>query len=138
MDSIIFIMFAAIVVIGIALLAIITLTRKGPRGLNQEEYRSKWLRIEGSVNESESSRHMAILNADKLLDSALKNKGVRGETMGERLKNARSKLSNNNAVWAAHKLRNQIAHESDVFVKPETLRHALSAFKTALKDIGAL
>lgn len=138
MDSIIFILFAAIVIIGIILLVIITMTRKGPTGLKKDEFRSKWLRIENSLSENESSRHLSILNADKLLDDALKARGYKGDTMGERLKSARPKLSNNNAVWAAHKLRNQIAHESDVFIKPETARHALAAFKVALKDVGAL
>ncbi len=138
MDSIIFVMFAAIVIIGLGFLVIITLTRKGPRGLNQEKFRSRWLAIEGSLGESESSRHLCILNADKLLDEALKARGFRGQTMGERLKSARKTLRNNNAVWAAHKLRNQIAHESDISIKPQTARQALAAFKGGLKDVGAL
>jgi hypothetical protein len=137
MDSILILMFVVIILIGIGLMVMIALTRKSPVGLNREEYRSKWLSIETSLGQDSGSQHMAILNADKLLDKALKAKGYKGETMGDRLKNARSAFRNNNAVWAAHKLRNQIAHE-DIVIKPTTARQALKAFKNALKDIGAL
>lgn len=137
MNSIIVLMFVVIVVIGVGLMVIIALTRKGPIGLNQEQFRSKWLTIEGSLSDDPNTHQLAILNADKLLDSALKARGFKGETMGERLKSARTVFKNNNAVWAAHKLRNQIAHE-EITVKKQTVLQALSAFKRALKDVGAL
>lgn len=137
MNNFIILMFVVIIIIGIGLLILIALTRKGPVGLNQEEFRSKWLSIESSVNNDPNSQHLAILNADKLLDNALKARGYKGETMADRLKNARSSFKNNNAVWAAHKLRNQIAHE-EITIKLQTIRRALKAFKNALKDLGAL
>ncbi len=137
MNTFIIVMFVVIVVIGIGLMAIIALSHKGPAGLNKQDYRSKWLRIEGNVGTEPGSQQLAVLNADKLLDQALKARGFKGETMGDRLKAARPSFKNNNAVWAAHKLRNQIAHE-EVAIKPQTIRQALSAFKSALKDLGAL
>lgn len=138
MNSLIVILFAAIVVIGIVLLVIITTTRKSPKGLNKDQFQKKWLEIEHSLDASESSRHLCVLKADKLLDAAFKARGFKGETMGERLKNAQATLSNRNAVWAAHKLRNQVAHEPDVEIKPKSAQLALSAFKKALQDVGAL
>jgi hypothetical protein len=137
MNSLIILMFIVIIIIGIGLMVIIAVTRKAPPGLNQEEFRSTWLSIESSLGQDSGSHQLAILNADKLLDKALKARGYKGDTMGDRLKNARTAFKNNNAVWAAHKLRNQIAHE-DVEIKPHTVRQALAAFKTALKDLGAL
>lgn len=138
MDSVVVIMFVGVLIIGIILLIVIALTRKRPPGINQQEFRRKWLSIESSLTSDEASRHLAILNADKLLDAALKARGFKGETMGERMKNARTTFRNNNAIWAAHKLRNQIAHESDVQIKPQTAKFALGAFKHGLKDLGAL
>ncbi len=138
MNSLVIAMFVGIIIIGIVMMMIIAMTRKKAPGLNQEEFRTKWLKIEGSLIDDEASGHLAILNADKLLDAALKARGFPGETMGERMKSARTSFSNNNAVWAAHKLRNQIAHESDVSIKTKTVRYALQAFKKALKDVGAL
>jgi hypothetical protein len=81
---------------------------------------------------------MTVLNADKLLDQALRERAIKGETMGERMKTLRDTWSNANAVWSAHKLRNQIAHEADVRVTYDDARRALAGFKQALKDVGAI
>lgn len=133
----ILIFFATILIIGGAIL--IAIVTKGGHQLDQEKFRSQWLRIETSLKkDEESSFHLSVLNADKLLDSALKESGYKGTTMGERLKGAGQRFSNRNAVWMAHKLRNQIAHEPDVKVNYLAARRALASFKQALKDIGAI
>jgi len=130
---------AGILVVGVLLIIVIALTKKGPAQLDVEKYRSRWLTIEQQLKRDEiSSYHLCILNADKLLDQALREKGFKGETMGERMKNAREIWNNANAVWTAHKLRNQIAHETDVRVEYEEVRRALAAFKQGLKDLGAI
>ncbi len=135
----IIVFFAAILIVGGLLFAIITLTKKGAKNLDVDKYRSKWLAIENSlVRDQPASAHMAILNADKLVDQALKDRGIRGETMGERMKTVKNRWSNRNAIWEAHKLRNQIAHETDVNVSYDAARRALAGFKQALKDLGAI
>lgn len=130
---------SAILVFGGILFAIITLTRKGPSRLDIEKYRSRWITIEQQLKRNESqSYHMAVVNADKLLDQALKEKGINGETMAMRMKVMQRMWSHANAVWAAHKLRNRIAHEPDVNASYDDARRALAAYKEALKDMGAL
>lgn len=139
MDGQIIILFAAVLIIGGLLFAVITFTKKGPSALNVERYRVKWLSIEQHLKQDEvSSYHLSVLNADKLLDQALRDRGVKGNTMGERMKTVQQSWSNANAVWGAHKLRNQIAHEQDVRVNYDDARRALSGFKQALKDVGAI
>lgn len=139
MDGTIIIFFAAILIIAGLLFAVITLTKKGAIQLDVDKYRVKWMAIEQQLKkDQESSYHMTILNADKLLDHALKARGIKGETMGERMKNARETWHDANAVWSAHKLRNQIAHEADVRIDYNDTRRALAGFKQALKDIGAI
>jgi hypothetical protein len=139
MDGTLLAFMVGIVVIGILLIVVITITKKGPRQLDVEKYRMKWLAIENQLKRDEpTSYHLSVLNADKLLDQALKEHNVRGETMGERMKTAKDTWSNANAVWGAHKLRNQIAHESDVNVSYDDARRALGGFKQALKDLGAI
>jgi hypothetical protein len=81
---------------------------------------------------------LAILNADKLVDQALRERGFRGDTMGDRLKATRGQLSDRDEIWFAHKLRNRIAHESDVRVNYSQARRALGGFKRALKDLRAI
>ena len=134
----IILIFAAILVIGGAILLGIVMRGSG-RKINQDKYRSAWLKIENSLNkDNEASQHMAILNADKLLDSAMRDLGFRGNTMGERLKNSKSSFRNINAVWTAHKMRNQIAHEPNFKIDYANTRRALAIFKQALRDIGAI
>lgn len=138
MDNTPIFVFAAILIVAGLLLAMITLTKRGGQ-LDVEKYRVKWLTIEQNLSKDEpSSMLLAILNADKLLDEALKERGIKGETMGERMKAAKATWSNANNVWSAHKLRNQIAHESDIVVSYDQARRALSGFKKALKDLGAI
>ncbi len=128
-----------VLVVAVLLVVVMVLTKKGPAPLDVEKYRSRWLAIENQLNRNEmSSYSLTVLNADKLLDQALKERGLKGETMGERMKSAKDKWTNANAVWTAHKLRNQIAHEPDVRVDYDDARRALGAFKQALKDVGAI
>lgn len=140
MDSTALLIFiVGVLIVAALLVAVIMLTKKSISPLDVEKYRMRWLAIEKQLRSDEpSSAHLCVLNADKLLDQALKERGVKGESMGERMKNARDSWSNANAVWTAHKLRNQIAHEADVRVSYDDARRALASFKQALKDMGAI
>lgn len=139
MDGTLLAFMVGILVVGVLLIVVMALTKRAPVGLDVEKYRSRWLQIESSLKRDEQlSYHMAILNADKLLDQALRDRAIKGETMGERMKTARNTWSNANAVWTAHKLRNQIAHETDVRIGYDDTRRALASFKQALRDIGAV
>jgi len=141
MDQSISVIFflAAILIFGAIIFAVISLTKRGPSSLNVDKYRSNWLMIEQSLKRDEkSSYQMCVLNADTLLDHAMKEKGIQGTTMADRMKQLQKTWSNANNVWTAHKLRNQIAHEPDVRLDYDGARRTLQAFKQALKDIGAI
>jgi len=47
-------------------------------------------------------------------------------------------LSDKEAVWQAHKLRNHLAHEVGFEITPSHAREAIAAYQRALKDLGAL
>ncbi len=131
--------FSAILIFGGLLFAIISLTKNGPRTLDQNKYRSRWMSIEARLKrDDENSYTVCIFEADKLLDQALRDRGLAGKTMGERMKQYQGKWSNGNGVWAAHKLRNTIAHETDAKVDYTRTKQALVAFKQGLKDLGAI
>lgn len=138
MNDLILIMFISVIVIGIVLLIFISLTRRGGKTLDQEKYRSRWLAITQSAGSTPETWQFAIMNADKLLDTALKERGVAGTTLGERLKNAKPYVNNIDSVWRAHKLRNRIAHDDGVKVSQRQAAEALKIFKRALTDLGAL
>lgn len=140
MDSMIMAMFVGVLTIGIGLIAIITMSKKGHKALNVEEYQRQWLDIEKSIINTKDSGALqfAVLQADKLLDKALKELGYKGETMGERMTSASRVFSQREAVWVSHKLRNRIAHEHTVNINPVIAKKALSSFKRALRDLGAI
>ena len=140
-NYVIVLVLAGIVIIGAFLFWLIVKlsANKTHRRLDVEQYRIKFLAVENQLKkDNPSSFNLAVLNADKIVDQALRESGVVGETMGERMKAAANKFSDNNGVWNAHKLRNRIAHETDVNVSYEEARYALSDFKRALKDLGAI
>lgn len=138
-DSLMVIFLVVIAIVGGGILFIVTHSRGRSNQLDVERYRTSWLAIERLlVKGEESSSHLVILNADKLLDQALKQRGFKGDTMGERMKSAKDTWSNANNVWTAHKLRNRIAHETEVTIGYDTARRALAAYKQGLKDMGAI
>lgn len=132
--------FLVITVLIIAIVGVIYLVFTRPAGpsLNRQKYQRQWLAIENSLQrDNMDSYQIAILNADKLLDRALRDKHYRGETMGERMKSAQKVWRNANYIWGAHKVRNQLAHETEYVLTREVALRSLSAYKQALKDLGA-
>ncbi len=139
MNSSVFFMLAGVLVLAGVILWVIFHLSHSSQQLEVEKYRRRWLEIEGLLSRDDQKRcQFAVIEADKLLDYAMKENGVKGDTMGERLKSAKEKWSDRNAVWTAHKLRNQIVHEENVQVGYDSARRALSGFKKALKDMGAI
>ncbi len=138
MDNLLPLFFAGIIVVGLILIAVIVLVRRAPKGINREKYQHDWLTIEQSVTDDTGTQQLAIMNADKLLDRALKDNNYKGQTMGERMVSACRVFTRRDAAWAAHKLRNRLAHEDNVKLSRRLTQQALASFKQALKDLGAL
>ncbi|MDR0397982.1 MAG: hypothetical protein LBH36_02250 [Candidatus Nomurabacteria bacterium] len=129
----------AIIVVGALIFFMMSVTRHKPVALNQEEYQANWLKIEHALaRDDESSYNMVVLDADKLVDKAMVELGFYGNTFGERLKKNGTKFSALNSLWHAHKLRNSIAHEHDFKLSYDQSKRALSSFKQALQDLGAI
>ena len=136
--SIIF-MFSAIFIVGGLLFIFISLSKNSPRAMDVQKYRSRWMAIETKLSRDDPNTHtLCVLEADKLLDAALQNRGLPGKTMGERMKSYQGKWTNGNGVWAAHKVRNKLAHETDATVDYARARQALIAYKQGLTDLGAI
>ena len=131
-NSAIVIMLIVIVIVGFAILAILALTRgHGKKLLNKDYYRTAWLEIENNINHDNNASY-------QLLDKALRESGVAGNTMGDRLKQSDKLFQDINGVWAAHKMRNRIAHEVNGNVNKVVAKRMLTIYKNALKDLGAI
>lgn len=139
LDMSLFYLFLAILIVGVLIFLAIRFSQHKGHSFDKEEYQYLWMKVEnGLAKENLASYNMAVVEADKLLDKAMCEMGVTGNNMGERLKRSGDKFSAVNAVWYAHKLRNQIAHEPGFNIKYEQARNALKTFKQALKDLGAV
>lgn len=126
-----------IIIFGALMLFIIA--RFGPRRqskLNQQYYQHQWAELLARVK-TPDGMVLAIIDADKLLDQALRKRRFKGKTMGERLVSAQRLLSDNDSVWYAHKLRNRLVHEPSVRLKKKEAQKALAGFRQGLRDLGA-
>lgn len=109
-----FILFLVIIIalLSIALWLITRAKPKGWRGMIHAKLEEIDLLVQGG---RENDIRTALIQLDAILDAVLQQKRVRGQTLGERLKNGKIHFdrSTYNAVWEAHKLRNKIVHEID-------------------------
>lgn len=131
------IVLASVIIGAIVLLALLNLVSKNQPQLDRAYFKDAWQKIHMKA-QAEETWSIAVIEADKLLDSALRKKGFKGETMAERMINAKDTFSKRQLVWEAHKFRNQIAHDEGVKVTDKKVSAALVGFRTALKDVGAL
>lgn len=81
---------------------------------------------------------LAVIEADNLLDAALKSLVMPGDTLGERLKVACYKYPKLKNVWWAHKLRNNLVHDHSFRLHSSEAKRALGEFEKALKELKIL
>jgi hypothetical protein len=113
------------------------LLRRKPKALNQEYYTERWQALQ-KLCKDKSTWPLAVIDADKLLDDALKRRKYKGKTMGERLVSAQRDIKDNDGVWFGHKLRNRLVHENNVKLTERDVKDALIGIRAVLKDLGAL
>lgn len=129
-----------IVIIAGVVLAVITLgemVRRKPARLPRAIYNERWRELQKHCADK-NTWPLAIIDADNLLDKALRARKYKGKTTGERLVAAQHSLSANDSVWFGHKLRNKIVHEDARKLRKQDVLEALSGFRQALKDLGAM
>lgn len=129
----------AILIVAVMIFVAMLLTKKRQYRFNVEAYQTRFLKIENNLNKNNPATFMkTVIDGDKLLDKAMMEMSVPGKNMGERLKHAKDKFTDINAVWRAHKLRNALAHEDDLEITYRQAATALAIYKQALKDLGAI
>jgi len=109
-----------------------------PRKLNKADFMRRWRELQALCSDKDQWSQ-AILDADELLDEALRAKRFEGKTVGERLVSAKKKFSDNDNLWKAHKLAEHIREVSmqKTLMKKE-VQQALLAFRKGLRDLEVL
>lgn len=89
-------------------------------------------------SENPNDWKLAIIEADIILDEIVKERGYAGATLGERLRSiSPSQLNSLDDAWAAHKVRNQIAHGGADFVLTHRLaEETINRYRRVFTEFG--
>ena len=103
-------------------------------------YLKIWAKIEKRMEMGlEEEAKLAIIEADDLLNEALKKIGYQGESLGERLEKLdETSLPNLNEVFKAHSVRSNIIHDPDYKLNLEEAKRILKIYQKTLEDLEAI
>ena len=88
-------------------------------------------------SENQSDWKQAIIEADNLLDEMVAAMRYPGENLGERLKNIEpSDFLTLQEAWEAHKVRNQVAHESGFSLTRREARRTLELYERVFREFN--
>lgn len=124
-----------VLVLGLGLLWLVSRKRR----LNDADIKivvDQWNKIEDLYNQERFKE--AILEADKTFDFVLKRMNLKGSTMGERLKNAKSFMPNYQDIWYAHKVRNQLVHKVNYHIDSASTSKVLGIFRKTIRKLNIL
>ena len=108
---------------------------KRPYGVRKIE--AEWGKIKKRLETaSESDHKLAIIEADGILDSVLKNIGYKGDSLGDRLKLINVEIIPSlDKVWEAYNVRNCIVRDPDYKITLEKSKRTLDIYEKALNEL---
>jgi len=125
-----------IVVLILLFIVVIKKTRK--KNYNSPiSFQTRWQEVT-KLCADKKSWPQAVVDADNLLDEALTAAKFKGKTIGEKLVAAQRELTDNEAVWYAHKYRTKIETMDGRKITKKDVMEALTGFRQALRDLGVL
>lgn len=123
----------------IALVWIRRTARRWRFGAERENVAKHWADVEALMKRGDVASHrLAVIQADAVLELALKVKGFPGATTGERLKLASRKHRELKKTFWARSVRNKIVHEAGTELPINEARRAIAEFEDALVILGAI
>lgn len=91
-----------------------------------------------AINSPESAK-MAIIEADNLVNDILKELGIPGDNLPDRLSNLElEELEHDEEVFAAHRLRKELTATPEFMVSVGDGKKAVAAYEAFLKELGLL
>lgn len=139
--ELLFVLFILILA-GVGALLFIDRHRRRERVIPAEEKayaHVRWHEVEKMIQKGgPTNLQHAVVEADKLVDHCLKHLNIPGDSMGERMRNSKERFRDYDGLWKAHKVRNQVVHESRKELLSFEAKQAIGRFKQALTDLGVL
>lgn len=118
----------------------VVLVGEVPQPAAEGPWAARWKEIMHHMESAkEAEWKFAVIEADALIDRVLAKSGFAGDTLGERLMNIQpGQLAALEQLWAAHKVRNQVAHQPDYFLRYSEARQAIQWYEMALQELAAI
>jgi hypothetical protein len=100
----------------------------------------RWEHVNTLINSPNSSDwRLAIIEADIMLEDMLNTEGYHGESVGDKLKAVdRSDMLTLDQAWEAHKIRNNIAHNSDYSLNERDAKRAIMLYESVFKEFKVI
>lgn len=124
---------AFFIILGVTIFTVRLLKRRK----QPKRFKESWLEIQ-RLCASKQTWGLAVINADKLLEKALKLKHYKGKTMGERMVAAQREISDNDSLWYAHNLAKKILDDKSAALRESQAKKALVGVGKGLRDLGLL
>lgn len=108
--------------------------------IEKEFFTKQWKLIFEKIEQDQPhSWTLAVVDADKLVDEAMKRMGVSGEHFADRLSNLDSaEIKGIEKLWKVHRIRNDIAHLPGFVLSKKDSKEILETYKNFLVEIGLL
>jgi hypothetical protein len=106
-----------------------------------EVYASEeWLHIrEKWMSPLPTDKRLALIEADAMVDNVLRDRGVDGETMAERINNCMDlPMEAAGELGFAHKFRNELVHETNPVFDVMDSERAFKAYENVLKELSVI
>jgi hypothetical protein len=103
---------------------------------NDQETIQGWEKVDKYLEEkSLAGLIVALLEADKLLNSALKKQGYPGKTIDDCIKSAKAKFNNLNGLLEARRIRKRLLGTKEYNINSLDLEDSIAAYRQSLLDL---
>lgn len=108
--------------------------------IRKEEILEKWDGIMQKYDDGKpDSLKIAVIQGDAMIDTILKNAGLKGEHMADRLDNIEpGELASFEDLWRSHKIRNNIVHNEAFILNKQIAEIAIKGYEKFLKEMKVL
>lgn len=118
-----------------------SVSRASFKNVDWLEVDGRWRTIESlSASTQQADTKQALIQADSLVDSIMKQAGIPGTNFGERLKSLKTQISPSvyRNLWQAHIKRNELVHELGSHVEKWEKEQYLGSFKNAISHFRGI
>ena len=117
-----------------------TRTSWNPERLAVADLAAKWQGVVArTATNDESQWKLAIIEADTILDEAIKQLGFKGKTMGDRMKQIKpGKFPMLEEAWRAHRVRNYIVHDPTYHISAAAASRVFGIYQDIFIRLGII